>query len=900
MKKIFTSSIASILASLLISGNAFALPIHTLKEVTEISDSVTMTRANEFYANHNVTYTLIEADLTDDSTKLSLLTPTSGPDTFDTVTNLAKTNPNTVAAMNADFFSVQKGGKGFSTGIEIKDGKLLQSPIEPDKMATVYATASSAAMTYLKFQIMAVAPNGQFNEVRHLNKHTSWYGDILMYTSEFNGGYSPAPGGVVVEVVVEDGKIKEFRRNMPPVAIPQNGCVLSVSEGVNMFLANNFNVGDEIKFDYYMTPDLSNIETAFGAGAMLVSEGKALTKFSHVISGTHPRSSIGIDQSGTKVYLVAVDGRQSSSKGMTMTELAALMQSLGCYTAVNLDGGGSTNMVASTVDNEAIHTVNSPSENRRVSNAVGILHTVPKGEASQIALTPSYDTVFIGDTVNISAIVQDSNKRPVGGNVTLSSSYGTVSGMSFIPSVGGYVTVEAQSGAAYGYTTVYVVDKVSGIEVNPYIHLNVGGSAELGIRVHDEEGHYIPVSNAVPFEITSSDPTVASVSGQTVTAHKSGNTIISVKKDGAISYASVSVGNASMLYSETFETTSGSLEVYPTYVRGNFEISGDYAASGKSSGKITYDFSDENDDTKAVYYKLNPSKTISDSETKLTISAYTPAAFQHELRAQLTDASGKVHRIVFGKNLSPASWHTLSAALPSDAVHPIRLDKIYAVYVKGEAKDSGVIYIDNLTFNAYDSVSATQFESAPINIYPEEKKTALGSNIFRVGAFSSDKRTLLTYMGDNRIYANVSASPSHAIIGTMPVFTAKEDANALYISLNTSKGGIRATDSSQWNSLANAMYNSSKQNVFIMSEDSIFGNSETENKVIREYLSSLHKNIFVITGGDRNTYKNIDGVKYFTLINTEKTAITQSRADNYLYLEFSFGDETTFEWKKVF
>ena len=97
-------------------------------------------------------------------------------------------------------------------------------------MATVAKLDGEILMTYLEFHIMIVAPNGNYAEVRHLNKHTSYYGDILMFTDGFNGGYSPAPGGEVVEVVVEDGIITEFRRNMPPAEIPENGCILAVSE----------------------------------------------------------------------------------------------------------------------------------------------------------------------------------------------------------------------------------------------------------------------------------------------------------------------------------------------------------------------------------------------------------------------------------------------------------------------------------------------------------------------------------------------------------------------------------------------------------------------------------------------------------------------------------------------
>ena len=60
------------------------------------------------------------------------------------------------------------------------------------------------------------------------------------------------------------------------------------------------------------------------------------------------RTAIGVKEDGTLVY-VCVDGRGESenyNNGITLPELADLMISLGCQYAVNLDGGGSTTMVA--------------------------------------------------------------------------------------------------------------------------------------------------------------------------------------------------------------------------------------------------------------------------------------------------------------------------------------------------------------------------------------------------------------------------------------------------------------------------------------------------------------------------------------------------------------------------
>lgn len=58
----------------------------------------------------------------------------------------------------------------------------------------------------------------------------------------------------------------------------------------------------------------------------------------------HPRTALGLSQDKKKLILAVVDGRQTSSVGMTCAELANLMENLGAYDAVNFDGGGSTTM----------------------------------------------------------------------------------------------------------------------------------------------------------------------------------------------------------------------------------------------------------------------------------------------------------------------------------------------------------------------------------------------------------------------------------------------------------------------------------------------------------------------------------------------------------------------------
>ena len=95
-------------------------------------------------------------------------------------------------------------------------------------------------------------------------------------------------------------------------------------------------------------------------------------------SALQPRSAIGYSKNGRYLYLVVVDGRQPLySEGMTVEELAKLMQSLGAQYAMNLDGGGSSTLVVQGANGQP-RILNSPIDQRLpgrerpVANHLGI------------------------------------------------------------------------------------------------------------------------------------------------------------------------------------------------------------------------------------------------------------------------------------------------------------------------------------------------------------------------------------------------------------------------------------------------------------------------------------------------------------------------------------------------
>ena len=105
---------------------------------------------------------------------------------------------------------------------------------------------------------------------------------------------------------------------------------------------------------------------AWDFGPVLLDEsGKAITEFHPGIAGANPRVGIGYYEPG-HYCLVAIDGRQAHSRGMTLQEMAKLFEKLGCKRAYNLDGGHSAAMV---VDGELYSSPSIPG-GRNISDIV--------------------------------------------------------------------------------------------------------------------------------------------------------------------------------------------------------------------------------------------------------------------------------------------------------------------------------------------------------------------------------------------------------------------------------------------------------------------------------------------------------------------------------------------------
>jgi exopolysaccharide biosynthesis protein len=129
----------------------------------------------------------------------------------------------------------------------------------------------------------------------------------------------------------------------------RNGVVYRSTSNENEDLVINsdgsFSIVDE---------DNTDLESLLNNGALQVfSFGPALINNSKITVDenseveqsmtSNPRTAIGIIDNLHYVFVVS-DGRTSKSTGLTLYELANIMKDLGCTTAYNLDGGGSSTM----------------------------------------------------------------------------------------------------------------------------------------------------------------------------------------------------------------------------------------------------------------------------------------------------------------------------------------------------------------------------------------------------------------------------------------------------------------------------------------------------------------------------------------------------------------------------
>jgi hypothetical protein len=119
------------------------------------------------------------------------------------------------------------------------------------------------------------------------------------------------------------------------------------------------------------------VYNAISGGPLLVEEGHALQDI-RPNDSLNPRTAIGLSADGRTLLLIVVDGRLAGvSLGVTLDDLGQIAAQYGAYTAMNLDGGGSSALIiddgngAAIQLNTPIHAF-VPGTERPVANHLGV------------------------------------------------------------------------------------------------------------------------------------------------------------------------------------------------------------------------------------------------------------------------------------------------------------------------------------------------------------------------------------------------------------------------------------------------------------------------------------------------------------------------------------------------
>lgn len=157
----------------------------------------------------------------------------------------------------------------------------------------------------------------------------------------------------------------------------------------------------------------NELVAGIGGGPVLVKDGVSKITYTQEVfwgSGVgldnrDPRTAVGFT-ADNKVIMLVADGRQVASEGFSLIELAQVMINLGCVEAMNLDGGGSSQMA---VGNQLVNLPVSSTYQRPIPTMLAIvpadsLPTLPPIFYNKIIDTGDSDCSLIGSGWTASTI----------------------------------------------------------------------------------------------------------------------------------------------------------------------------------------------------------------------------------------------------------------------------------------------------------------------------------------------------------------------------------------------------------------------------------------------------------------------------------------------------------------
>lgn len=301
------------------------------------------------------------------------------------------------AGTNGDFFTTSGSYLGMPIGGCMADAELATMPVARKIFAFDENKSSYVGQ-------MSYSGNLKFHQsdftIHHVN-HLRATNELVLYNRN-NGKYTRTNAygtEVLVELIEGEhwktnspvkAKVTKIEKNKGNMPIPAGQAVLS-GHGTSQTILDNLSLNDtvEISIGLKLNNEIIAPFTEMIGGdnrKEMLKDGVIET--SEVWNELHPRTAIGYSQNKDTVIFCVVDGRGVSA-GVTTKQLAILMKSAGAFSAINLDGGGSSCMYV-----KSFGIMNSPSDGNERAVANGIFAVACAPTDNVIAEIKSYTPII--------------------------------------------------------------------------------------------------------------------------------------------------------------------------------------------------------------------------------------------------------------------------------------------------------------------------------------------------------------------------------------------------------------------------------------------------------------------------------------------------------------------------
>lgn len=853
MKKIaaFSVSLMLMFTSTALASNLYT--VYDLSKETRLSSGITYENIEKFTSQGWMNINVIRANLTDEYTKVAPVTSDKGVSNRTSLSSMLK-SAGAVAGVNGDFFYM--GDPTYTYGALIKNGKVITSPLP---YSYGYPTISrlldgtvNVSLWNPKITLYGTDSTA-FDVVVYNKTSTLDYGPAVL-TSDWNNmsvGYDGSKD--IVEVVVVNNFVSEVRVNQPSTIIPRDGYIIaSTNATTRQQLINSFVPGNPTSIDIQLDFNQDNIEWAVGGLNYLVKNGQ-VNDISDEVLGTHPRTCIGFNKDNTEMILVTIDGRNKDYVGVKQTELAQIMTSLGAYTAVNMDGGGSTTMGVDFLRNSNVTVVNIPSDGRerKIAAGVGIFNTAPESNSvSSIKIAPTNNKVFNGTELQLDVLGYNDYFAQV--NVDKSniqyevspSNAGTIENNVFIPKKSGKAIITAYYKDTTNNVEIDVLDSPVALTFQTdKLVLEYGETYELGDIVGiDKDGktaiippHYINYSYRNK---------IGKVENGIFTAGEVSNTgAITATFGNAVKNVQVKVGYKMKTLNRFEDLENLKLSLYPEVSDGSFEITKDYVKEGYNALRLNYDFTKMTDQSIAFvnFGENGEGIKLEDKPKGIGMWVYGDGK-NHWLRCRITDVYGTQSKITFADEVNWTGWKWVTAKIPVGTAYPITLDNIYLAEINETQKDSGTIYIDNLRL---------MYE-------PNDKEL----NLKQETEFKDSLEVVKVTDYDEKL--TISTDKSQIVASNGNVI--KNNGKIIYFDGIITNGTMSASNTTMWNNIKSLTNFEDK--VLVLSMNASFDTikDQREVEVLNDILkkASANNKIYVVWKGDNALTSIENGIRYIT------------------------------------